>query len=227
MELLKFFKKSLPTLLFMLLFSVVAIYSFYKIQTPKQVLPIINPVDINPKLVDPSMRGVREHHKIAPFKMIDQNGDTITDKTYSDKIYVADFFFTHCQSICPIMTNYMGQVQEAFKNDDEVMMLSFSVTPDIDSVSVLKAYADKNKVVASKWHMVTGAKKEIYNLARKSYFAVLDEGYGGEQDFIHTEHFILIDKNQQIRGIYDGTNKEAVQKLITDIDILKQSYHKP
>ncbi len=227
MENLKFFKKSLPTLLFMLLFSVVAIYSFYKIQTPRQELPIINPVDVNPKLVDPSMRSKREHHKIAPFKMIDQKGDTITDKTYSDKIYVADFFFTRCQSICPIMTNYMAQVQEAFKNDDEIMMLSFSVTPDIDSIPVLKAYADKNNAITSKWHMVTGDKKEIYNLARKSFFAVLDEGDGGQQDFIHTEQFVLIDKNQQIRGMYDGTNKEAIQKLIKDIGILKQSYDKP
>lgn len=227
MELLKFFKKSLPTLLFMLLFSVVSIFIFYKIQTTEQELSIINPVDINPKLVDASMRHVREHHKIAPFKMIDQKGGTITDKTFADKIYVADFFFTRCQSICPIMTNYMAQVQEVFKNDDEIMLLSFSVTPDIDSVSVLNAYADKNKAIPSKWHLVTGDKKAIYDLARKSYFATLDEGDGGKQDFIHTEQLILIDKNQQIRGMYDGTNKIAVEKLINDIIILKKTYRKP
>jgi protein SCO1 len=226
MELLKFFKKSLPTLLFMIVFSIGAIYTFYKIQTPVEKLPILNPVDINPKLVDKSVRLVRKNHKIAPFKMTDQNGNIISNETYNNKIYVADFFFTRCESICPIMTNYLAQVQEVYKNDDTIMFLSFSVTPDIDSVSVLKKYAIKNGVIDKKWHLLTGSKKDIYKLARQSYFAVLDEGDGGPQDFIHTEQLILIDKKQQIRGFYDGTKKDDVDKLVKDIAILKQEYRK-
>jgi len=224
MELLKFFKKSFPTIIFMVIFSIISIYVFAKIQTPIKKLPILNPVDINPKLVDPSVRYVREHHKIASFKMIDQNGDIITDKTYKNKIYVADFFFTRCETICPIMTNYLTQVQDSFKEDKDVMLLSFSVTPKIDSVSVLKKYAIKNKVIDAKWHLVTGDKKEIYNLARKSYFAAITKGDGGKQDFIHTEQFVLVDKKQQIRGLYDGTKKSQIVKLINDIKILKQEY---
>jgi len=226
MELLKFFKKSLPTLLFMIVFSIGAIYTFYKIQTPVEKLPILNPVDINPKLVDKSVRFVRKDHKIAPFKMTDQNGDTISNATYKNKIYVADFFFTRCESICPIMTNYLAQIQEVYKNDADVMFLSFSVTPKIDSTSVLKDYAIKYGVNDAKWHLVTGSKKEIYKLARQSYFTVLDEGDGGKQDFIHTEQLVLIDKKQQIRGLYDGTDKEQVNKLIQDIAILKKEYRK-
>ena len=226
MELIKFFKKSLPIIVFILVFSVGAIYTFYKIQTPKEKLPILNPVDINPKLVDKSVRKVRAHHKIAPFKMTDQNGDIITNTTYKNKIYVADFFFTRCESICPIMTNYLSQVQEVYKKDNDIMFLSYSVTPKIDSTSVLKNYAQKYGVIDAKWHLVTGSKKEIYKLARQSYFTVLDEGDGGEKDFIHTEQLVLIDKNQQIRGLYDGTDKEQVNKLIEDIAILKKEYRK-
>lgn len=226
MELLKFFKKSLPTLLFMIVFSIGAIYVFYKIQTPIEKLPIFNPVDINPKLVDKSVRFVRKNHKIAPFKMTDQNGKSVSNETYKNKIYVADFFFTRCESICPIMTNYLSQVQDVYKNDDTIMFLSFSVTPDIDSVSVLKKYAIKNNVIDKKWHLVTGSKKDIYKLARQSYFTVLDEGDGGPQDFIHTEQLVLIDKKQQIRGFYDGTDKDEVDKLVKDIAILKKEYRK-
>jgi len=226
MEFLKFFKKSLPTLLFMIVFSIGVIYTFYKIQTPVEKLPVLNPVDINPKLVDKSVRKVRERHKIAPFKMTDQNGDTISNATYKNKIYVADFFFTRCESICPIMTNYLAQIQEVYKNDADVMFLSFSVTPKIDSTSVLKDYAIKYGVNDAKWHLVTGSKKEIYKLARQSYFTVLDEGDGGKQDFIHTEQLVLIDKKQQIRGLYDGTDKEQVNKLIQDIAVLKKEYRK-
>ncbi len=226
MELFKFFKKSLPTLLFMVVFSVVSIYIFYRIQTPIEKLPILNPVDINPKLVDKSVRHVRAHHKIASFRMTDQNGDTISNNTYKNKIYVADFFFTRCESICPIMTNYLAQVQDIYKNDDEIMFLSFSVTPEIDSTSVLKDYALKYGIDDTKWHLLTGSKKEIYKLARQSYFAVLDEGDGGEQDFIHTEQLVLIDKKEQIRGFYDGTDKEQINKLVNDINILKQEYRK-
>lgn len=218
---LKFFKKSAPTLIIMGIFSVIMIYAIYTLLTPQKKLPVYNPADVNPKLVDESIVHIRSNHKVADFKLINQNGDTITQENYKDKIYVADFFFTRCLTICPVMTNNIGKLQEVFKNDDDVMFLSHSVTPVIDSVSVLRAYANVKGVIDQKWNITTGDKKHIYNLARKSYFAVLDEGDGGLQDFIHTENFVLVDKKRQIRGFYDGTDNEDIKRLITDIRILQ------
>lgn len=220
---LGFFKKSVPTLVVMGVFSVIIIYGIYSILVPDKKLPVYNPADVNPRLVDESLLHVRRNHKVLDFSLIDQNGDTITQEDYKDKIYVTDFFFTRCMTICPIMTTNMEKLQAEFLNDDDIMFLSHSVTPDIDSVSVLRAYADKKGVIDAKWHITTGAKKHIYELARKSYFAVLDEGDGGLQDFIHTENFVLVDKKRQIRGYYDGTNIEDIQRLIDDIYILKES----
>lgn len=218
---LKFFKKSIPTLAVMGIFSVIMIYAIYTMLTPEKKLPVFNPADVNPKLVDESLLHVRSNHKVADFKLINQNGDTITEAAYKDKIYVADFFFTRCMTICPVMTTNMGKLQDAFLNDDDVMFLSHSVTPVMDSVSVLKAYADVKGVIDSKWNITTGDKKHIYKLARKSYFAVLDEGDGGLQDFVHTENFILVDKKKQIRGFYDGTDLEDIARLTDDIKILQ------
>jgi protein SCO1/2 len=217
-----FFKKSVPTLIAMLAFSMIGIGVFYQLLTPKKKLPIYNPVDVNPRLVDASVQHVRKNHTIANFELINQNGEKVTAKTFQNKIYVADFFFTRCGTICPVMTSNMEIVQKEFWNDSEIMLLSHSVTPVMDSVPVLKAYAAAKGVLSDKWHLVTGAKKEIYNLARKSYFAVLDEGDGGDQDFIHTEQFVLIDKKKRIRGYYDGTDLEAVQRLISDIRVLQR-----
>ncbi len=220
---LKFFKKSIPTLVIMAIFSFIMIYAIYSLLTPEKKLPVYNPSDVNPKLVDESVVHIRRNHKVADFKLINQNGETITQEDYKDKIYVADFFFTRCMTICPVMTNNIGKLQEVFKNDDAIMFLSHSVTPVIDSVSVLKEYAIKKGVIDGKWNITTGSKKHIYELARKSYFAVLDEGDGGLQDFIHTENFILVDKKRQIRGFYDGTDSEDIQRLITDIKILQHN----
>lgn len=218
---LKFFKKSIPTLAVMGVFSVIMIYAIYSLLTPEKKLPVFNPADVNPKLVDESLVHIRRNHKVADFTLINQNGETITQKDYEGKIYVADFFFTRCMTICPIMTYNISELQEIFKNDDDVMFLSHSVTPDIDSISVLKEYAIKKGVIDGKWNITTGDKKHIYELARKSYFAVLDEGDGGLQDFIHTENFVLVDKKRQIRGFYDGTDKEDIQRLVLDIKILQ------
>jgi len=220
---LKFFKKSIPTLIVMAIFSFIMIYAIYSLLTPEKKLPVYNPADVNPKLVDESLLHVRRNHKVADFKLINQNGDTITQEDYKDKIYVADFFFTRCMTICPIMTNNIGKLQEVFKNDDDIMFLSHSVTPVMDSVPVLKEYAIKKGVIDGKWNITTGPKKHIYELARKSYFAVLDEGDGGLQDFIHTENFILVDKKRQIRGFYDGTDNADIQRLISDIKILQHN----
>ncbi|MFK5959314.1 MAG: SCO family protein [Lutibacter sp.] len=221
---LQFFKKSIPTLAIMGLLSVFMIYAIYTLLTPEKRLPIYNPSDVNPKLVDESVVHIRRNHKVADFKLINQNGDIITQENYKNKIYVADFFFTRCTTICPIMSNNMGKLQDIFINDDDIMFLSHSVTPVIDSISVLRAYADKKGVIDSKWNITTGDKKHIYKLARKSYFAVLDEGDGGLQDFVHTENFVLVDKKRQIRGFYDGTDDNDIQRLITDIRILQNEF---
>jgi protein SCO1/2 len=219
---IKYFKKSIPTILVMLVFSVIGVCVFYQLLTPKKKLPIYSPVDVNPRLVDASLQHVKKNHKIANFSLLNQNGEKVTQDAFQDKIYVADFFFTRCGTICPIMTTNMTEIQKAFLNDTEVLLLSHSVTPVMDSVSVLKEYSINKGVVDAKWHLVTGEKKEIYKLARKSYFAVLDEGDGGSQDFIHTEQFILVDKNKRIRGYYDGTDPKEILRVIDDIHLLKK-----
>ena len=175
---LKFFKKSVPTLIFMAFFSVGMIYAIYTLLTPEKKLPVFNPADVNPKLVDESLIHISRNHKVADFKLINQNGEKVTQEDYKDKIYVTDFFFTRCMTICPVMTNNMGKLQEVFKNDDDIKFLSISVTPVMDSIPILKEYAIKKGVIDAKWNITTGDKKHIYELARKSYFAVLDEGDG-------------------------------------------------
>ena len=189
-------------------------------QVSKEVLPVLNPTDLNPKLVDISLQNTDKDHKVSDFTLTNQNGKTITQDDYKNKIYVADFFFTSCTTICPIMTNNMTKIQEVFLKTDDVMFLSHSVTPEIDSISVLRKYADSKGVIDSKWNVTTGDKKHIYKLARQSYFAVVEQGDGGLQDFIHTTNFVLVDKKKQIRGIYDGVNDQEIQRLINDIKTL-------
>ncbi len=189
-------------------------------QDSKKQLPIYNPVDFNPKLVDKSIRDITKNHTVSDFNLINQNGSFITSKDYKNKIYVVDFFFTSCPSICPIMTNNMLKIQDEFIDNNEVMLLSMSVTPEIDNVEILKQYAVDKGVIDSKWNITTGQKKHIYELARKSYFAVLKQGDGGLQDFIHSPNFILVDNKKQIRGIYDGTIENEISRLIKDINIL-------
>jgi protein SCO1/2 len=202
------------------IFSIITVSLFYNVLKPSKTLPIFNPADVNPELVDSTVQYVEKYHKIDDFSFTNQNGKTITQKDYEGKIYVADFFFTTCGSICPVMSRNMIEVQKAFLNNPKVMLLSHSVTPDIDSVPVLKKYAIKHGVADSKWNLVTGDKKEIYTMARKSYLAVKlgkpDELY----DMVHTENFVLVDSQRRVRGFYDGTKKEEIQKLIADINWL-------
>ena len=198
---------------------------FYVILKPVEVLPIYQPAEVNEKLVDSSIIHVAKYHKISDFKLTNQNGKEITQANYKDKIYVADFFFTTCQDICPVMTKNMYQLQEELKNDNQILLLSHTVIPEVDTVEQLKEYAIENNVDDSKWNLVTGDKKQIYELARKSYLAVEDSNYS-QYDMIHTENFMLIDKERQIRGFYDGTNSEEINRLLKDIEILKQSYNK-
>ncbi len=198
---------------------------FYVILKPVKVLPIYQPAEVNEKLVDSSIIHVAKYHKISDFRLTNQNGKEITQADYNDKIYVADFFFTTCQDICPVMTKNMYQLQEELKNDNEILLLSHTVIPEVDTVEQLKEYAIENNVDDSKWNLLTGDKKQIYELARKSYLAVEDSNFN-EFDMIHTENFMLIDKEKQIRGFYDGTNSEEINQLLKDIEILKQSYNK-
>ena len=221
MDLIQFFKKSKSTLIFMFFFSVIFIPVIYFLVKPKTVLPVYNPVDVNPRLVDDRVKHISRDHKIADFELLNQEGQIITQENFKDKIYVADFFFTRCQTICPIMTINMAELQAHYKDDPKIKFLSHSVTPIIDSVPVLRAYADKNGAIDGKWDITTGDKKHIYELARKSYFAVLDEGDGGDQDFIHTEQFVLVDSKRQIRGFYDGTDSRELERIFNDIQILK------
>jgi protein SCO1/2 len=221
---LDFFKKFKFFGISLLILSIIIISIFYSILKPKKTLPIYQPAQVSIELVDTTIQHQKRYHKIADFSLTNQNGKTITQEDYKNKIYVADFFFTTCQTICPIMTKNMHEVQKQFITDDEVMILSHTVTPDIDTVAQLKRYAKEKNVNASKWNLVTGDKKQIYELARKSYLAVKDNGDGGPFDMIHTENFMLIDKERQIRGFYDGTDMEEIERLIDDIKTLKASY---
>jgi protein SCO1/2 len=202
--------------------SVIIITIIYQILEPKERLKVYQPSMVNNELVDSTVQEIRKYHTIGDFKLYNQNGDTITQDFYKDKIYVADFFFTTCQTICPIMTDHMLEIQEKLKDDDEVLLLSHTVIPAHDSVPVLRKYADEKGIIDEKWNLVTGDKKQIYDLARKSYLAAKSEGDGGAFDMIHTENFVLVDKQKRIRGFYDGTNPEAIKTLMNDIRILKQ-----
>lgn len=210
---------------FFIVFSIITISLFYSVLKPTKKLPIYNPSDVNPELVDSTVQYVANKHTIADFKFVNQNGKTITQKDYEGKIYVADFFFTTCPTICPKMTNNMVWLQNQIKNNPKVMLLSHSVTPDIDSVPVLKQYAIKKGVIDSKWNLVTGDKKDIYYIARKSYLAVKTGKPDELYDMVHTENFILIDSKRRVRGFYDGTNLDQptepgiknVKQLLEDI----------
>ncbi len=205
-------------------FSSIVIRLFYGALKPIEKLQIHSPYSVNPKLVDTTIQHVKKSHFIADFSLINQNGDTITQNNYQDKIYVADFFFTTCPSICVAMAYNMRDLQNVFKDDDEVMFLSHSVKPEEDSVAQIKKYALSKGVIDGKWNVVTGSKKQIYDLARKSYLAVEDANFAGDYDMIHTENFMLIDKKRQIRGFYDGTDPKEMEKLLNDIKLLKRLY---
>jgi protein SCO1/2 len=224
MKMKDFFKKY--KLFFGVFFGIAAIvlYLFYNALKPIKVLPVYQPAMVNYELVDSTLQHIKKLHQIAPFRLTNQNGKIITQRDYQDKIYVADFFFTTCPTICPKMTENMALIQARILDDSQVKLLSFSVTPQIDSVAQLKRYAIEKEVNDQKWNLVTGDKKEIYTLARKSFLAVKEEGDGGPFDMIHTENFILVDPEKRIRGFYDGTDIKAMEELLQDITTLKQQY---
>jgi len=207
--------------------SGVIIYLMYNALEPRQVLPVYQPADFNPELVDAEISHIKKYHRVADFSLVNQNGDTITRSDYDGHIYIADFFFTTCPTICPIMTENMTYLQDELRDQPEVLLLSHSVTPEIDSVPRLKEYALEKGVIDAKWNLVTGDKKQIYELARKSYMAVKTDGDGGPFDMIHTENFILVDKEGRIRGTYDGTRREEMARLLEELQILQASYAAP
>ena len=192
-------------------------------QSRVETLPFYEEATFTPKWLAPDTPEAANFHRISPFSLLNQAGDTITEKTFADKIYVTDFFFTTCPGICPKMTKNMGILQEEFLEDDDVLLLSHSVTPVRDSVPVLKNYAEAKGIKPDKWHIVTGDRQAIYGLGRNDYFVEEDLGLEKDpDDFLHTENFVLIDKNRHIRGIYNGLNKASVKQLIADVKTLKK-----
>ena len=193
------------------------------IANEKETLPYFNTPDWTPEWIEKIDSQYQQIHRIPQFKLKNQEGEMISNKTVGGKIYIANFFFTSCRGICPKMTSNMYVLQEAFKLDTTILFLSHSVTPDIDSVAVLKKYAIENKVNSKQWHLLTGPTTDIYNLAKKQYFAGDTIGYyqtGNE--FLHTENFILIDQQQRIRGVYNGTLLVEIERIKEDIAILKK-----
>lgn len=207
-------------ILFIVIFTISGVSIFNIALTPEKKLPIYSPSMVSSDLVDDELKHVKKYHKISDFNLVNQNGIDVTQNNYDKKIYVADFFFTTCPSICPIMTKNMYALQQKLSSYPAVKLLSFSVTPEIDSVAQLKRYAVENKVDDSRWNLVTGNKKEIYQLARKSYLVVKEDGDGGPNDMIHTENFVLVDRQKRIRGYYDGTQASAMDDILRDIAIL-------
>lgn len=215
-----------------LILSMGIFFGIYALQTPEKMLPIYSPRDINPELVDSTVQHIGNDHKIADFAFTNQNGKLITQKDYENTIYVADFFFTTCPTICPKMTDNMVWLQNQLEKYPNVKLLSFSVTPDIDTPQILKKYAVEKGVDDSRWNLVTGDKSAIYYLARKSYLAVKTGKPEEMFDMVHTENFILVDKNKRIRGFYDGTNLDQpseddttknMQQLLADIIWLSEN----
>ena len=218
-----FLKRYGLLIVFFIVFSVVAISSFNYVQTQEKKLPIYSPSMVSDELVEEDLRYVKKHHRISDFSLLNQNGNNVTQEDYKNKIYVADFFFTTCPDICPIMTGNMLYLQENLK-DTNVMLASFSVTPKVDTVEVLKEYSTLKGVDDSRWNLMTGDKKQIYDLARKSYLVAKAIPDGKNHGMIHTENFVLVDRDKRIRGYYDGTNIEDMDKLLDDIQILIKSY---
>lgn len=203
-------------------------FSIYTLINRKN-LPVIEPRDVNPELVDTLVQHIGYNHKIAPFSFVNQNGKTVTNKDYEGKIYVVDFFFTTCQTICPKMTDNMVWLQDKIKDNPKVKLLSHTVFPDEDTVAVLKRYAKERGVIDSKWNLVTGNQKEIYKIARQSYLVVKTGKPEEMYDMVHTENFVLVDQKGRIRGFYNGLNidknvkdEKNLTQLVEDIEFLSE-----
>ena len=211
--------------IFLLLLVCVPIAYYFNMPTHEKELAVINPIDLNSEMVDVELRTKGKDHYIADFDLMNQDGEAFSSKSVSKKIWVVEYFFASCMGICPIMNEQMKRIQSAYYSDTNVVILSFTVDPENDTPKVLKEYANAHESAAGKWFFLTGNKESIYKLARKSFFLLKpaeakNQGDVGS-DFIHTNNFVLIDENKQIRGYYDGTNRNEVDELIEDIAILQ------
>lgn len=187
-----------------------------------EVLPFFDEASFSPQWISVDDEKLSDFHQIPDFQLVNQEGDSVSQKELVNKIYVANFFFTTCPGICPQMTANLDVLQKEYLEDDEIMLISHSVTPGRDSVGVLKSYATKRGIDSKKWFLLTGDREQIYNLGRNAYF--VEENMGLEKtvdDFLHTENFVLIDKQKHIRGIYNGLQKISIEQLIADIETLK------
>lgn len=184
-------------------------------------LPYYGSADFTPHWFEGRQKALSEFHRIPEFQFTNQNGETVTEKEIENGVYVASFFFSTCPGICPMIRSRLSKVQDYFLDDESVKILSHSIRPQTDTVDVLQAYANSNGVVAGKWHLLTGEREAIYELARQAYFA--DEDLGDPdsvESFLHTENLLLIDQHRHIRGVYNGRSKSSVANLITDIETL-------
>ena len=209
--------------IFIIIVTSAILYTYLFLLRVDESLPIYQPSQINPALVDPSLLS-EDDHRISDFTLINQLGDTVSLSDVDGSVLIVDFFFTRCATICPLLTSNLKLIHDRLP--DGVRILSHSVTPIADSVSVLSSYADKYDANPSLWWFLTGSKDEIYKLARKSYFACLDEGDGGYQDFVHTENVVLVDTQGRLRGFYDGTKEEDISQLYLDLRSLMKEISK-
>ena len=205
----------------LILVFVVGSTAAYQILQPKPRLPIYNPSDLNPAVVDDDLERVGRGHRIGDFDLVDQWGNKADSSLLQGKIYVADFFFTTCPTICIDMGANFQRIQAAYKDEERFHLVSHTVMPEIDTVEVMHAYGERMGAIKGKWHLLTGEKRELYRMARREYFAVMEQGTSfDEHDFIHTENVILVDEKKRIRGFYDGTSDLDIDRLIGDIQIL-------
>ena len=184
-------------------------------------LPFYKSADFTPYWLDPKSDEARNFHRISDFSFTNQAGELVSNASFKDKVYVANFFFTTCPGICPKMRSNIFKVQDHFEDNEQVGIISYSIQPEVDTVDALKKYAEENDIIDGKWHLVTGPRSDIYKLAKQDYFANEDMGqYMENEDFLHTENLVLIDKNRHIRGVYNGLNKTSILHLWNDINLL-------
>ena len=212
--------------LFLMILFVVGVFTAYFISKPstEKILPVYNPIDVNEEMVDPELARIGYGHTIGNFSFLDQNGKVFTQEHVKGKVYVVEYFFTTCGTICPKMNAQMQRIQQAYKGSNKVEILSFTVNPKTDTVEQLKRYALDHEANDQQWHFLTGKQEKLYHLARTSFFVLKPaevENQGDEgSDFIHTNNFVLVDQSGRIRGYYDGTSTKEVNHLIKDIQLL-------
>jgi|TARA_B100001996_G_scaffold170690_2_gene130216 protein SCO1/2 len=207
--------------------SIIGLFVFISCDTKNHNefrLPIYTPADLDPDWVDSSLKNSTEAHVVNDFEFINQNGLVVNEQTIEGKIYIAEFFFTTCPGICPILTKHTKKIQDEFLNDHDILILSHTVYPEHDSVSVLYAFGKQHNINSEKWHLLTGSKQDLYTISRKGYFAISYQPDLSDDGFIHTENVVLVDKQRRLRGIYNGTNVHEMNRLIEDIYLLKKEY---